>query len=501
MTLFLADWYVVLTNPDSNGLTIFISGFLMTLALYHFLLFFQHRAKLYLYYSLYAFLLFIYLFQRADHFILAEKVTAYQNVLDFVNIPIQWTFHGIYLLFVKTFVNLKENRPKWNRILNISLLIYSILLFILMIVAYMVNNPLLMDNWFLYFYLPTMSVLGGVTFFVVNSLNGNIKNYVLWGSFFYFSFGIAALFFAIFGHQATIIFYVGIFLENIFFALGLGAKQKRILNDRNEAQLAVIQEHEINLQLQNRIKTKLDVEVAEKAKEIIALTQRNEQEKRRKLALEHTKNILDLRMRALQTQMNPHFLFNSLNSIKYFIIKEQPEDAVFFLSKLAKLIRKILDNSQKQYTSLGEELEVIELYLDVENIRLNNSILLEQDIDSAINLSKIKIPPLVLQPFIENCIWHGLALKKGEKKIRITLERAGSYLTICIKDNGVGREKALEIKARKAIEKESLGIGLTQARLDAFFQFSKCKVSISFKDLKEGIKPTGTQVIINIPSE
>ena len=499
MPIFLMDWYLVLSNPDSNGLTIFISGFLMTMSLYHFLLFFQQRAKLYLYYSLYTFLLFIYLFQRADHFVLAENVIAYQEVLDFVNIPIQWTFHGIYLLFVKTFVNLERNRPKWNQVLNKSLLAYAILLLILMVSAHWSNNPLLMDNWFLYFYLPTISLLGITTFFVVSSLNSSMKYYVLLGSFFYFTLGLAALGFSILGHRVTIIFYAGIFLENIFFALGLGAKQKRILSDRNRAQQAVIKEHEINLQLQNRIKTKLDLEVAQKTEEIIALTKKNEQEKRRKLALEHVKNTLDLRMRALQTQMNPHFLFNSLNSVKYFIVKEQPEDAVFFLSKLAKLIRKILDNSQKQFTSLGEELEVIELYLDVENIRLNNSIHLEQEIDPRLNLSKIKIPPLVLQPFIENCIWHGLALVKGEKKIKIKVEQTESHLNICIKDNGIGREKALEIKARKAIEKESLGIDLTQERLDAFFQFLEGDVFISFNDLRERGEPAGTQVILEIP--
>ncbi len=497
--LYLADGSFIFTNPDNNGLTILISGFLLTLSLYHFLLFFQHRNRVYLYYSLYTILIFVYLFQRADHFVLAEKAHPYQPILDFLDVPIQWTFHLIYLFFVKTFVHLRKEKPRWNKWLNMIILAYSGVLLILMVVADGLQNTEILDQWYVYFFLPTITIIALTMLYVMARMQTTLKYYVLLGSSLYLTLSWAAFGFEFAGHRATILFYGAVFLENIFFALGLGALQKKILTDKNLAQQQVIREHEINLSLQNRIKTKLDLEVEQKTKEIIELTQKNEREKRHKLAIEYTKNTLDLRMRALQTQMNPHFLFNSLNSVKHFIIKNNPEDAVFFLSKLSKLIRKILDNSQKQFTSLAEELEVMKLYLDVENIRLNKDITYTQDIAPNIDLSKTKIPPLVLQPFIENAIWHGLALIKGEKKIKIKVEKNATHLIICIKDNGIGREKAAQIKAHKTIEKESLGIELTKQRLDSFTQYLNGDVSIQFNDLKEGLRAIGTQVIINIP--
>ncbi len=499
MPIFLIDWSFIYTNPDNNGLTILICGFLLTLALYHFLLFFQHHNRAYLYYSLYTLLIFLYLFHRADHFILAEKIKPYRPTLDFLAVPIQWIFHTLYLFFTKTFIRLREVKPKWNRWLNHIILSYSTILLFLIIYADATKNLQVLDNWYLYFFLPTISIIAIIMLYIVMSLQTILKYYVFLGSVFYISFSWISLIFELGGHRATTVFYLGIFLENIFFALGLGALQKKALVDKNLAQQEVIKEHEINLKLQNRIKTQLDHEVEQKTKEIIELTKKHEQEKRHKLAVEYTKNTLHLRMRALQTQMNPHFLFNSLNSVKHFIIKNNPEEAVYFLSKLSKLIRKILDNSQKQFTSLAEELEVMKLYLDVENIRLNKGILYEQEIAPRIDLVTTKIPPLVLQPFIENAIWHGLSLRKGEKKIKLKIEKTADHLIICIKDNGIGREKAAELKARKIIEKESLGIELTKQRLDSFTEYLNGQVSIRFEDLKDGLIALGTKVIIQIP--
>jgi LytS/YehU family sensor histidine kinase len=196
--------------------------------------------------------------------------------------------------------------------------------------------------------------------------------------------------------------------------------------------------------------------------------------------------------------MNPHFLFNSLNSVKHYIIQNKKEDAAYFLSKLSRLLRKILDNSQLQEISLQEELEVMQLYLDVENMRLDHKIDLKIEIDKSINTNQIKLPPLVLQPFIENSIWHGLALIKGEKNIYINVQKT-TQLLITIEDNGIGREKAAINKAAKLVEKESLGIELTKQRLEAYTEHLSKKVTIKFEDLYKDDKPAGTKVFISIP--
>jgi LytS/YehU family sensor histidine kinase len=302
-------------------------------------------------------------------------------------------------------------------------------------------------------------------------------------------------------YGSTTLFYIAIVVENIFFTLGLGAKQKKLLIDKNEAQESVIEEHRINLELQEIIKSKLDIEVQKQTKKIIELTKENQLEEKRKLKVEYARRTLDLKMRALQTQMNPHFLFNSLNSIKHFIITNKKEDASYFLSRLSQLLRKILDNSKQKDITLKEELEIMQLYIEVENIRLHQQIDFRINIADAVSTTQLKIPPIILQPFIENAIWHGLALKKGIKKISIEIKKESKAYLIYIADNGIGREKSAILKKAKLVEKESLGISLTKERLEAYTEHLDGKVTITFEDLYENDKPTGTKVLLYIPIE
>ncbi len=481
---------------NQNGVTIFISGFLLTLSIYHFLLFFQHRDKSYIYYSIYTFFIFLYIFFRAKNFFLADVFNIYHPLLWAAVIPLQWLFYMAYIIFIQTYLDLRRELPKLNKFISLTITIYfTLLIFLLIHYFYTQSNSLIIKAQH-YFFVPSFVLISIVSLLLFLKINSILKYYVIIGSAFYIIFGVIAFYVSAKGvYGGLLFFYIAIFIENIFFALGLGAKQKKILLDKNKAQKAVIEEHKLNIKLQNKIKEKLDQEVAKKTKEIIALTKKNKREHRRKLAAEFSKHTLDLRMKALQTQMNPHFLFNSLNSIKHFIVKNKKEDAAYFLSKLSRLLRKILDNSQLQEISLQEELEVMQLYLEVENIRLNNSIQMEQVIPENLNLKNIKLPPLVLQPFIENAIWHGLALKKGEKFIKIIIEKKKESLLISIEDNGIGREKAAINKAAKLVEKESLGIELTKQRLEVYTEHLTKNVHISFND----INGKGTRVDIEIP--
>jgi sensor histidine kinase YesM len=196
--------------------------------------------------------------------------------------------------------------------------------------------------------------------------------------------------------------------------------------------------------------------------------------------------------------MNPHFLFNSLNSIKHFIIKNKKKEASYFLSKLSKLLRLILDNSRLQEITLQEELDIMKLYLEVENIRLKKEIEFDVTLNDTVEPSRIRIPPLVLQPFIENAIWHGLVLKQGVKRISIRIEKEPSFIQLSIIDNGIGRKTALKNKAARLVEKESLGIDLSRERIEAYVKHLKNDFSIEFRDLQNE-EPTGTKVIIRIP--
>ena len=216
--------------------------------------------------------------------------------------------------------------------------------------------------------------------------------------------------------------------------------------------------------------------------------------------LKNEKRIIRLEQEAMRSQMNPHFIFNSLNAIKLYIINNEQKNAVYYLNKFSKLIRKILAATKEKNNTLSDEIDTIKLYIDIENIRFSNEIESTLSIDKDLNINTIKLPSLILQPFIENAIWHGLSSKKGKKKINISYEKIkNKFLQIVITDNGIGREKSAKIKRNKIHKRKSIGINLTSERLENFSKNYKENGSISFIDLVENNKATGTKVILKIP--
>ncbi len=213
------------------------------------------------------------------------------------------------------------------------------------------------------------------------------------------------------------------------------------------------------------------------------------------------KEFLALEQKMMRSQMNPHFIFNSLNSIKLYIINNDKDKAVYYLNKFSKLIRTILSNSQERDISLKDELETMELYLNIENIRFSNKIRFGIQIEDDIKTEHIRIPSLILQPFIENAIWHGLSSKEGDKILDLTVRKGEQgLLNIEIEDNGIGRERSAEIKSKKTIKNKSVGIDLTKERLSNYFKSSQKEYQLSIEDLvdPEG-DPIGTRVVLTIP--
>ncbi|QNM85328.1 tetratricopeptide repeat protein [Polaribacter pectinis] len=223
----------------------------------------------------------------------------------------------------------------------------------------------------------------------------------------------------------------------------------------------------------------------------------------RQRLFDNEKRILTLEQDVLRTQMNPHFIFNALNSIKHYIINNEQKNAVHYLNKFSKLIRKILESSALKEVSLQEELETVDLYMNIENIRFSNGINYHIHVDETLDLSEIKVPPLVLQPFLENALWHGLSSKKGDKKIILSVQKlSNDFIQIEIEDNGIGRKASAKIKSNKVINKKSIGIELTIERLNNFIKDFKNPFSINFNDLLDTNENSlGTKVILKIPTQ
>lgn len=202
----------------------------------------------------------------------------------------------------------------------------------------------------------------------------------------------------------------------------------------------------------------------------------------------------ELRMQALRAQMNPHFIFNSLNSIQSYILSNNTMDAASYLSKFAKLMRRILDQSKHNFLPLSEVIETLRMYVEIEAFRFNNEFSYTISIDEDDDLVDLPVPPMLLQPFVENAILHGLMPKAGEKKLTIHCFIIGSLGTIEIDDNGVGRSN----KAAKAGH-ESQGEKLTIGMLESLQQLKNTKASIDITDKMANGTPQGTTVRFTFP--
>jgi tetratricopeptide (TPR) repeat protein len=206
----------------------------------------------------------------------------------------------------------------------------------------------------------------------------------------------------------------------------------------------------------------------------------------------------ELEMQALRAQMNPHFIFNCLSSINKFILKNEPDKASDYLTRFSRLIRLVLVNSQKPLIMLEDEVEMLRLYIDMEKLRFKNSFDYSITYTRDIEPSNIFIPPLLLQPFCENAIWHGLMHKDGLGQLDIFFEMNNDMVVCTITDNGIGRTKASEIKSKSAERIKSLGLKLTAERLALFNEGKSVHTFYKMEDVIEGGAIAGTRVKVNI---
>jgi ligand-binding sensor domain-containing protein len=212
------------------------------------------------------------------------------------------------------------------------------------------------------------------------------------------------------------------------------------------------------------------------------------------------KQLVQIEMKALKAQMNPHFIFNCMNSINSYILENNKKKASDYLTKFSTLIRLILENSDKQKINLADELAMLETYLQLEQNRLDNKFDYHIEVDASIKTIAFEIPPLILQPFIENAIWHGLIHKTERGKININILKEPGRLICIIEDNGIGRTKAALLKEQKVIKYQSMGMKVTEDRLRILNRLNLERPSVNITDLfTETNEPSGTRVEITIP--
>jgi len=214
------------------------------------------------------------------------------------------------------------------------------------------------------------------------------------------------------------------------------------------------------------------------------------------------KKNLETEQRLLRSQMNPHFIFNSMNSIQSYISGNDSFTAMTYLSKFAQLMRNILENSRKAMIELSEEINTLELYIELESIRFKKKFDFNIKVDPKLTVETIFIPPMLIQPFVENSIKHGLRHKKGTGLLELEFKQNQKLITCIVKDNGIGREKAREINNETNKNHRSLGMQVTYERLQALNKEKNIDTKYEITDLKNNTgEAAGTQVLISLPFE
>lgn len=218
------------------------------------------------------------------------------------------------------------------------------------------------------------------------------------------------------------------------------------------------------------------------------ISERMEQEQELKEALN---KIAELKLMALRSVMNPHFVFNALNSIQFFIAQNDRKNAINYLSTFSKLIRGILTHSVNNKISLDEEIEQLKNYISLEQLRFENKFDYEITIDNELDLEGIEIPPMLIQPYVENAILHGLYNKEGQGTLKISIFKEKNAILFQIEDDGIGRAASMELRKRNFPTHQSMGSALTEERLKLIN--SQFKVSFETSDLfDENGVPAGT---------
>lgn len=437
-------------NDFHSEIFSWIRGALFVLFIINISVFFQNKKRLFLNYSLYLFCIFLYFFMPV-----APKWC--QPLYGVVNYSFLYLSFVFYVEFARILLSTKSIIPKWDRLFVIQKYILSLFSIVLPLVSYFYGVSFVMRIVLVFSTL--LSLFSIVSYFVISRVKGRNVGYFVFGSASFVLLGNISTYykvayrgrFELLSFEPMIFTYIGAIFEALVFTYIMGRIFKQIV------------ENKADLKLQYLLKQK---ETAE------------------------------LKMTALQSQMNPHFLFNSLNSINNYVLKNEKEQASEYISSFSRLIRTVLKNSERMQISLLEELEVLKMYVKVEQKRIQGGFDFDIEVDQELDLQIIAVPPLFLQPYIENSIWHGLVRKEGEKRIEVSLTKKNEQVTIAIQDNGIGLDAARRQNAHLVSGRKSFGASATEKRILLMYGSNNVSIDLMENPAKTG---SGTLVLIKFP--
>lgn len=274
----------------------------------------------------------------------------------------------------------------------------------------------------------------------------------------------------------------------------IARKEERFAQEKRQAVLTAEHKAELKQQQTERNATLGGAALLMLASGVSFLFYKRKRDADERLKAEQFSTLMsDTELKVLRSQINPHFIFNALNSISNFVLMNEPVEADRYLAKFASLMRAILDNSDRKEVPLAEDMATLELYMQLESLRLNHRFTYQITIDPALDQQRALIPPLLLQPFVENSIWHGLSPRQAGGLITITVRQENNMMVCTVTDNGVGRPKTIGVSQPPPARK-SRGVSITQARIEIINRLNRANGYMTFADLSEG-----TQVAVFLP--
>lgn len=499
------------THTTSVLLATFFQGALGFMVLFMAFLYIKNKQVIYLYYSIYLAFCVLYVMLNMPRLTLVGQWVDYWPPFRIYAIePVQFISFAAYNLFALELLQIKSTDEKLYKIVWWMTIGYLTYIPIFLLVQWIgapaaLALPLFVGSRVVIFPINLFIIIQ-----VIRKVNSPIVKYFVSGLSAYLIFAIVASYFYYDTEllqqlfpliKASNIYQAGILIEVLCFSFALGYRIKLTEDQRTASHHAYVRQVEANKQMVENYSQELEAEVKQRSERIVAITQEAEKEKAAAQRAELERKLVEAEMMALRSQMNPHFLFNSLNSIKYFILSNQNDKASGYLSRFSKLIRQILDHSRHNLISLESELAALQLYLEIEANRFDGKFKFSIQVSDAVNVSAILIPPMLLQPFVENAIWHGLLNSESEeKKLSITVhdeEDSEDYVFI-IEDNGIGRKQAEALKANRLNTHKSVGTTLTESRIELFNRNLTNDIKLEIQDLFEEGKATGTRVCIRL---
>lgn len=467
-------------------------GLLAGLSIYFFFTFFFNKSASFLLYSLYLLFLFIYFLNRL--YVMEQFWQETMPIMLILTNDLSMILSNmLYTMFVMAYLDLRKTYPKLFPILIGYLLILLMgMLWYGGVLLFDRFNPIHLGFFSIYFVLTTASGLGLLGYIVWKGVKGTAWIVVL-NSVILIVGNMTSM---LGGNFSYIIPFITV--EVILFALGLGYQIR--LNDleRLKTKEKLIEQLKINEQLQKEMQSKLEEEVRIQTQKAIEMTQTAELAKAEKIQTELLSELEQAKMKALQSQMNPHFIFNCLNSIRLYYMTEDLEKADDYITKFSRLIRSILNASRLDSISLKEELETLTLYMEFEQMRFKGKFDYKIEVAPNINTTAINIQSLILQPFVENAIWHGLMHSDKDGWVTISVKQhSTNSIKITIEDNGIGRAKAQQFKKGSPLKQKSFGLQITKERLDLLKRHTNKNATFEIIDLyDEHEEPSGTSVHI-----